>query len=98
MLQSLTVVHFNFIPINAWQQRASLQFMPGVLERKVYNNDNKTFFSISMFAKPSCDNVMQSFLLRASGSNTLSHEGLANKYTLSSYLIMAFYNDWRKRA
>ena len=48
----------GFIPINTQQQRASLPFKPGVLERKVYNNDNITFFSVLMFAKPKCDNVM----------------------------------------
>ena len=44
----------GFIPINTWQQRASLPFKPGgdVLERKVYNNDDITFFSVKMFAKP----------------------------------------------
>ena len=62
------VVHFNvsqliidqslaagFIPINTGQQRASLPFKPGVLERKVhaYNNDDKIFFSVLKFAKPS---------------------------------------------
>ena len=49
----------GLIPINAWQQRASLPFKPSVLERKIYNNDDKTFFSIKTFAKPSCDNVLQ---------------------------------------
>ena len=35
----------GFIPINIWQQRASLPFKPScdVLERKVYNNDDITF-------------------------------------------------------
>ena len=47
--QSLAV---GFIPINTWQQRASLPFKPGVLERKVYNNDDKIFFSVLLFAKP----------------------------------------------
>ena len=36
----------GFIPLNTQQQRASLPFKPGVLERKVYNNDDKTFFSV----------------------------------------------------
>ena len=49
----------GFIPIYTGQQRASLPFKPGVLERKVYNNDDKTLFSLSMFAKPECDNVLQ---------------------------------------
>ena len=48
----------GFIPINTQQQRASLPFMPGVLERKVYNNDNITFFSLLTFAKHKCDNVL----------------------------------------
>ena len=73
--QSLAV---GFIPINSWQQRASLLFKPGVLERKVYNNDDKTFFSVLTFAKPSCDNVLQPSPLLGSGCNTLSHKGLAN--------------------
>ena len=49
----------GFIPINTRQQRASLPFKPSVLEKNVYNNDNITFFSVSTFAKPSCDNVLQ---------------------------------------
>ena len=69
----------GFDPINTWQQRASLPFKPGVVERKihVYNNDDKTFFSILTFAKPSCDNVLQPTLLRVSACNSLSHSGLA---------------------
>ena len=35
----------GFVPINTRQQSASLPFKPGVLERKVYNNDDKTYFS-----------------------------------------------------
>ena len=31
-----------------------------------------------MFAKPSCDNVLQPSPLRGSGCNTLPHSGLAN--------------------
>ena len=56
----------GFIPFNTRQQRASLSYNPGgsVLERKVYNNDNITFFSVLTFAK-----------LRGSGCNTLSHSG-----------------------
>ena len=49
----------GFIPINTQQQRASLPFKPGVLERKVYNNVDIIFFSVLMFAKPSCDIVLQ---------------------------------------
>ena len=49
----------GFIPINAQQQRPSLPFKHGVLERKVYNNDDITLFSILTFAKPECDNVLQ---------------------------------------
>ena len=41
----------GFILINAPQQRASLPFKPGVLERKVYNNDDITFFSVLTFAR-----------------------------------------------
>ena len=63
----------GFIPINIRQQRASLPFKPGVLERKVlYNNDDKTF-SVLTFAKPKCDNVLQPSPLCGLGSNTLSH-------------------------
>ena len=61
--QSLDV---GFIPINTWQQRASLPFKPGVLERKVYNNDDITFFSIFTFDKPSVNNVLQPSLLLGS--------------------------------
>ena len=68
----------DFIPINTQQQRASLPFKPSVLERKVYNNDDKTFFSILKFAKPLWDNVLQPSPLHGSGCNTLSHEGLAS--------------------
>ena len=59
----------HFIPINTRQQMASLPFKPGVLERKVYNNDDITLFSVLTFAKPSCENM----LLRSEGYNTLSH-------------------------
>ena len=70
--QSLTV---GFIPINTRQQRASLPLKPGggVLEGKLYNNDDITFFSFLIFAKPECDNVLQPSPLRGSGCNTLSH-------------------------
>ena len=68
----------GFIPIYTPQQRASLPFKPGVLERKVYNNDDKILFSVLTLAKPLCDNVLQPSLLRGSGCNTLSHTGLAN--------------------
>ena len=46
----------GFIPINTWQQRASLPFKPSVLERKVYNNEDKILFSILTVVKPECDN------------------------------------------
>ena len=49
------------IPINTQQQRASLPFKPSVLESKVYNNDDLTFFSLLTFAKPLCD-VLHFFL------------------------------------
>ena len=62
----------DFIPINTLQQRASLPFKPSVLERKVYNNDDKTLFSELTFAKPSCDNVLQPSMLCGSGCNTLT--------------------------
>ena len=61
----------GFIPVNAQQQRASLPFKPGVLERKVYNNDDITFFSILTFVKRP-----------GSGCNILSHFGKANINTL----------------
>ena len=67
----------GFIPINKRQQRASLPFKPSVLERrKVYNNDDKTLFSILKFAKPMRDNVLQPETQSGSGCNTLSHSGL----------------------
>ena len=68
----------GFIPINTRQQRASLPFKPGVRERKVYNNDDKTLFSVLTSAKPLCKNVLQPSPLRGYGCNTLSHSGLAN--------------------
>ena len=49
----------GFIPNNTRQQRASLPFKPGVLERKVHNNDDIKFFFVLTFAKPSSDNVLQ---------------------------------------
>ena len=52
------------IAINTRQQRASLSFKSAVLERKVYNNDDITFFSVLTFAKPECDNVLQPETLR----------------------------------
>ena len=67
----------GFIPINILQQRASLPFKPGVMERKVYNNDDKTFFSVLTFAKPKCD-LLHPELLRGEGCNTLSNLCLAN--------------------
>ena len=38
----------GFIPINTPQQKDSLPFKPdgSVLEKKVYNNDDITFFSV----------------------------------------------------
>ena len=54
----------GFIPINAWQQRASLTFKPGVLDRKAFNNDDITLFSVLTFGKPKCDNVL-CFTIRA---------------------------------
>ena len=36
----------GFIPINTQQQRASFPSKPGVLEMKVNNNDDITFFSV----------------------------------------------------
>ena len=50
-----------------------------MLERKVYNNDEITFFfRILTLARPSCDNALQPSPLRGSGCNTLSHSGLAD--------------------
>ena len=43
-----------------------------MLERKVYNNDDITFF-----AKPECDNVLLPEPRSGEGCNTLSHSGLA---------------------
>ena len=53
-----------------------------LLERRVYNNGNITFFSVYLrVAKPSCNNVLQPSPLPGSGCNTLSHTGLANVNT-----------------
>ena len=71
----------DFIPINTQQQTASLPFKPGVLEMKVYNDEDKTFFSVLTFAKLPCDNVLQPSRLCRLGCNTLSHLGLANVNT-----------------
>ena len=80
----------GFIPINARQQRASLPFNPGVLERRIYNNDDITLFAILTFAKPSCDNVLQLSPLHGSGCNTLSHWVLADVNTRKTmfYLLI----------
>ena len=78
----------GFISINALQQRASLSFKPGVLERKVYNNDEKTFFSVLTFAKPSCYNVVQPLPLQNWGYNTLSH---------STVRAATHYHTWAKQ-
>ena len=61
----------GFILNNAWQQRASLQFKPGVLEMKVHNNDDKTIFSVLTFAKSMCDNELQHEPRSGEGCNTL---------------------------
>ena len=82
----------GFIPINTWQQRTL--FKPGMLERKVYNNDDisVTLFSVLKFAKPSCDNVLQPSPLHASGCNTLSHSGC----NTLSHLGLANVNIWKR--
>ena len=51
----------GFSPIYTckWHQRASLPFKPGVPEREVYNNEYTALFSVLMFEKPFCDNVLQ---------------------------------------
>ena len=51
------------------------------MERKVYKNDDITFFSVFMFAKPSFDNMLQSSPLCSKGCNTLSHSGLTSVNT-----------------
>ena len=66
----------GFIPINTRQQRASLPFKSSELESKVYNNDDKIFFSVLTFAKPLYDYVLEPSPLCGSGCNT-SHSGLA---------------------
>ena len=71
----------GFIPINTLQQRASLPFKPNVLERKVYNNDDITLFSVLTFAKHACVNVLQHSPHRDSTCNTLLPSGLPNIYT-----------------
>ena len=52
-----------------------------MLEKKVYNNDDITFFSVLTFIKPLCDNVLEPLPLRGSGCNTLCHLGFANVNT-----------------
>ena len=71
----------GFIPINTRQQRASLPFKPSVLERKVYNYDDITFFSVLKFAQPLHDYVLQPSPLHGSCCNSLSHDGLAKVNT-----------------
>ena len=68
----------GFIPVNTQQLKASLPFKPGDLERKIFNNDDITFYCVLTLAKPSCDNMMRHSPLRDSSCNTLSHSGLAN--------------------
>ena len=58
--QSLAV---GFITVNARQQRASLPSKPGVVERKVYNNDDITIFVVLTFAKTLCGNVFGKTLI-----------------------------------
>ena len=75
----------GFIPNNTRQHMASSPFKPAMLERKVYNNFDITFFSVSTFAKPSCDNVLQPESGGGEGCNTLSHLALANDNTRKIY-------------
>ena len=90
--QSLTA---GFIPINTGQQRASLPFKPGVLERKVYDNDGIIFFiiffSVLTFAKTSCYNVLQPAPLCSTGCNTLSHSGFQMLIHGKECFILLFY-------
>ena len=79
----------GFIPINTRRQRASLPFKPGVLERKVYNNDDKTFFSVLTLAKPECG-VYQPSSISGLGCNTLSHSCLAKVNIRKEYFILSF--------
>ena len=76
----------GFISINTRQQTASFSFKPGVLERKVYNNGDISFFSILTFAKLECDNVLQPESQSGSNCNTLSHFGLTNVNTVKPVL------------
>ena len=103
--QSLAV---GFIPIKTWQQKASLQFKPSVLESKLYKNHDKIFFFILTFAKPLCDNVLQPSPLCGSGCNT-SYSGLANVnirkkkcfilllniYMVLTFSLVAAKNPWQ---
>ena len=59
----------GLIPINTWEQRASLPSNQGVLERKVYNNDDISFFSVLKFAKSLRDNVLQHIITRGLGKH-----------------------------
>ena len=63
-----------------------------MLERKVYNNDDITFF-----AKPECDNVLLPEPRSGEGCNTLSHSGLANVIIRKKcfILLLVYYFIYR---
>ena len=64
-----------------------------MLERKVYNNDDITFFSVyQRFAKPSCNNVLQPSPLHGSDCNTLSFLGLSKVNTQKRMFYMYPFN------
>ena len=83
----------GFIPINTWQQRASLPFKPGpgYLElcsvnvcagkEGIQQSQYNICFHVLTFAKPSFDNVLQPSWHGGLGLNTLSHSGLASVNT-----------------
>ena len=85
----------GFNPINTQQQRAAFSSKPGLLWRKVYNNDDITFFSVLTFAKLECDNVLQPSPLHGLGCKTLSHSGLANVNTRKRMFYQLSYIDNR---
>ena len=89
--QSLAV---GFIPIKTWQQKASLPFKPSVLESKLYNNDDKIFFSVLTFAKPLCDNVLQPSPLRftpyTQAWQTLMYENKMFYPLIKIYMVLTF--------
>ena len=62
-----------------------------MLGRKVYNNDDITFFSVLMIAKPECDNVLQA----ATHYHTRAWQTLIHKKECFILLIKTSFNNMR---